>query len=330
MPTPARTETISFADRLTEPCQCASRVLMVRPRAFARNDAAARTNAFMLGSTDPGAEVARRATAEFDALARALTEAGVEVVIDEESELPDSVFPNNWLSFHQPTGRRPVLITYPMATPARRLERRVAVLDRIAAMHPGGLDRIDLESLEDTYGFLEGTGSLVLDRVGGVAFACRSERTTDRGLDAWAEATGCEVVRFDAADADGTPVYHTNVMLSIGDRFSAVCAESIGDMSLRAAVTGRLRETRPVFLDLSHDQMRGMCANILELRTRGGQPVLAMSRTAWDGFSHAQQGTLSSLARPVVAEIPTIERVGGGSVRCMIAELGRGVFTKSS
>lgn len=295
---------------------------MVRPGAFGRNEAAAQTNAFMQTPVGPEDRIAAAARAEFDALAAKLAAAGVAVVIDDEPNLPDSVFPNNWFSYHQPSSGRPVLITYPMATPERRKERRESVIERIVGGVAGGVERIDLTAWEDRGEFLEGTGSLVIDRVGGVAFACRSVRTSDRVLDAWSEATGIEVVRFDAVDALGQAIYHTNVMLSIGSRFGLVCSASIADARQRAVVLDRLRSLRPELLDISLPQMGAMCANILEIRGQGFSSVIAMSETAWEGFSAAQRERLEGLATPVVSAIPTIERVGGGSVRCMIAEIG--------
>lgn len=309
--------------RLIETRQCASRVLLIRPHAFARNEAAARSNAFMHDPTDPSALIAGRALQEFDALAGALADAGVEVIqIEDDLHLPDSVFPNNWISYHEPVNAAPVIITYPMATPARRLERREVIIDRVRALTPGHVERIALGDLESQGEFLEGTGSMVLDRVAGIAFACRSVRTTDRAMDLWAEVTGYEMVRFDADDGHGVPVYHTNVLMSIGDRFAVVCSEAISDAAQRSMVLARLHELREHVVDISLTQMGGMCANILELRSTGDEPVLAMSRTAWTSFTSGQQAVLSALARPVIAPIPTIEQVGGGSVRCMIAEIG--------
>jgi hypothetical protein len=303
---------------------------MIRPHAFARNEAAARSNAFMHRPDDPAASIARAATEEFDGLAGALTDAGVEVVVvEDELHLPDSVFPNNWMSYHEPVEGPPVVITYPMATPARRLERRESIIDRVRELTPGTIERVAMGDLEQEGEFLEGTGSLVLDRVAGVAFACRSQRTTAGALNAWAAATGYEVVAFDADDGRGVPVYHTNVMLSVGAGFSVVCADSIPDASQRGAVLDRLATRGGEVLDISITQMGGMCANILGLRAVGGSPVVAMSRTAWTSFTAGQRATLAGLARVVVAPIPTIERVGGGSVRCMIAEIGSAALTRS-
>lgn len=303
---------------------------MIRPHAFARNEAAARSNAFMHRASDPASEIARLATEEFDALAGALDDAGVEVVVVEDDlHLPDSVFPNNWMSYHEPIDGPPVVITYPMATPARRLERRESIIDLIRDRTGGSIERIAMGDLEQDGEFLEGTGSLVLDRVHGVAFACRSPRTTAGALNAWAAATGYEVVAFDADDGRGVPIYHTNVMMSVGEGFSVVCADSIPDTSQRAFIMARLAGRGTPLLDISLTQMGGMSGNILSLHATDGSPLIAMSRAAWTSFTTTQQATLSALARVVISPIPTIERVGGGSVRCMIAEFGTPVLTQS-
>jgi hypothetical protein len=296
---------------------------MVRPRAFARNEAAAASNSFMNAVGDPAGEIARAALAEFDGLVGKLEDAGVRVVVAEDRlDLPDSVFPNNWISFHEPDGGSPVVVTYPMATPARRRERQDSILELVERAVGGGVRRIALEGFEEQGVYLEGTGSLVLDRVGGVAFACRSVRTSDRVLDAWAAATGFDVVRFDAVDGAGDPIYHTNVVMALGERFAVVCSGCMPEAGQRRGLMDRLAGMREAVLDISPTQMGGMCGNILELRAVGGTPLVAMSETAWGAFTREQRRVLEGFACPVVAGIPTIERVGGGSVRCMIAELG--------
>lgn len=319
-------ETITGPVDLRESGRSASRVLMVRPRAFARNEAAAASNSFMNQVADPATEIARAALAEFDGLVSRLEAAGVRVVVAEDRlDLPDSVFPNNWISFHEPVGGSPVVVTYPMATPARRRERQASIIDLVERVAGGPVRRIALEHFEEQGLYLEGTGSLVLDRAAGVAFACRSVRTSDRVLDAWAAATGFEVVRFDAVDGGGAAIYHTNVVMAVGERFAVVCSGCVPDAAQRRGLLDRLKSMRDAVLDISPAQMGGMCGNILELRSVYGDPVVAMSETAWESFTRDQRRVLEGFARPVVAAIPTIERVGGGSVRCMIAELGSAV-----
>jgi len=295
---------------------------MIRPGSFGRNDAAAGTNAFMQSVSGARGDIAARARAEFDGLAQALTDAGVEVLVDDEPELPDSVFPNNWMSFHQPESGPAVVVTYPMATPLRRKERRSSVLNMISKAAGGSLRSIALERHEAEGHALEGTGSLVLDRVAGVAFVCRSPRASGRALDAWSDATGFETVRFDACDPSGVPVYHTNVLMSIGTGFAVFVPETVADPVTRAGLLSRLDRLGKAVITLSVVQMGEMCANMLELRSASGQPIVAMSTRALDALDRAQRDAIERFGGIVHAPIPTIEAVGGGSVRCMIAELG--------
>ncbi|MCA9304334.1 MAG: hypothetical protein KC996_09450 [Phycisphaerales bacterium] len=306
-----------------EQAQTSSRVLMIRPTGFGRDEEAAASNAFMRSTDDQASTIATTAQREFDGLVGVLRSAGVDVLVFEDDlALPDSVFPNNWVSFHQPTEGEPVLITYPMCTAARRKERRNEVLDAIADHLRIEPDHLDLSAMEMDGEILEGTGSLVLDRINGVAYACLSARTTEGALDAWADETGYRVVGFDAVDADGVAVYHTNVVMSMGSKVAVVCLEAIPDPDERAAVERELRASGRAVLELSLAQMGSFCGNMLELRTRDGSAVFAMSETCLNALSGSQRSTLEGLGRIVAAEIPTIERVGGGSVRCMIAELG--------
>lgn len=300
---------------------------MIRPTGFGRDDQAAGTNAFMQTPVETAGRIQELAVGEFDALASALKEAGVEVLIFEDDlGLPDSVFPNNWISFHQPVGdgeaANPLIVTYPMLAESRRKERRSEILDAVADFTGTSPDHLDLSGLEDTDDFLEGTGSLVLDRVNNTAYACISGRTTEDAIDAWADETGYEVVRFHSADAQGNPVYHTNVMLSIGNELIVVCMDSITDPDEYEKVELSLRSTGRKVLPITLDQVSHFCGNILELRTKNEQSVFAMSQTAYEHFADSQRILIESLGQIVPVRIPTIEYVAGGSVRCMIAELG--------
>ena len=311
----------------TERAQTASRVLMIRPTRFAHDGEAAETNKFMNAPTDSATKVQDQAQQEFDALAGALKEAGVSVLVFEDDlGLPDSVFPNNWVSYHEfkSVKSSPMVVTYPMCPEARRRERRVEVLDAITRFTTSSPDHVDLSQLENDGEFLEGTGSLVLDRVNGIAYACLSGRTTDQALDAWADETGYSVVRFHAADDQGNPIYHTNVIMSIGNKLALICMSSITDPDEYDIVEASLRQSGRELMPITIDQVSHFCGNILELKDRNGDALFAMSKSAWEHFTPAQQDRLSSLGRIVAVPIPTIEYVAGGSVRCMIAELGSG------
>lgn len=311
----------------TERSQSATRVLMIRPTAFARDEQAAETNAFMRVPTDTADRVQDLALREFDALAGALKESGVKVLVFEDDlGLPDSVFPNNWVSYHEFKSVKdgPLIVTYPMCATARRKERRSEILDAIARVTGSTPDHLDLSDMERDNLFLEGTGSLVLDRVHGIAYACLSGRTSEQALDAWADEMGYETLRFHAADLEGNPVYHTNVILSIGTSVVVVCLASITDPDEYDAIESSLRRSGREVMVITLDQVAHFCGNIIELRNADGEAVFAMSKSAWDHFTPAQQKRFNALGRVVAVSIPTIEYVAGGSVRCMVAELGVG------
>lgn len=295
--------------------QTSDTVLLVRPACFGFHAEAAASNAF----ATEGGDARDAAKAEFDGLRERLEAAGVRCITLDDSEddtRPDAVFPNNWLSFHGDGS----VIVYPMATKARRLERRldaVSALAEAAGFKLGSV--IDLTALEDQNEYLEGTGSLVLDRPNSVAFACRSPRTTDGAAHAFKKATGWEVVLFDAAGRDRRPVYHTNVLMSLGTRFALLCAEAIAD---RDRVIAAIEKSGRTLVTVSLEQMSRFACNAIELRATDGRPLVALSTTALDSLTQEQRSTLERLGGELVAiPIPTIERVGGGSVRCMIADV---------
>ena len=223
--------------------QTAAAVLMIRPAAFSRNDATRPSNRFQVGEAD-AAKTGPAAVAEFDGLAAMLARHGVDVRVfagRTTSVLPDEVFPNNWLSTHADG----TAVLYPMMAWNRRPERRRDVLDELQ-QHGDGyrIDRIvDLTALENEGVFLEGTGSLVLDRANRVGYACHSPRTHTRALREFARRLDYDIIVFDAKDRDGFPIYHTNVMLSLGERFAAVCLEAIPAIEQRYRILRRLEKS---------------------------------------------------------------------------------------
>jgi hypothetical protein len=308
----------SYSDR--EP-QSAGAVLMVRPASFGFNQQTAPSNAFQQSPALPdAAEAQGLVLAEFDALARALQRAGVEVLIAPDTPQPvkpDALFPNNWVSFHFDG----TVTLYPMLAPNRRWERREDVLDRVVREGEFRIVRtVDLTHREAEGKFLEGTGSVVLDRAHRVAYASLSPRTDLDVLGEFAQLLDYELVTFEAVDGGGQPVYHTNVVMAIGSRFAVLCGESIADSRHRGAVFDKLRAAGHDIVDISRRQMQQFAGNVLELAAAGGR-VIALSTTAWSSLEPAQRRTLESHAGVIPAAIPTIERIGGGGVRCMLAEL---------
>lgn len=304
--------------------QTANRVLMIRPNAFGYHPQAAESNAFMHQPDGNETDTASRALDEFDGLVAGLRDAGVEVLVyQDERGLPDCVFPNNWMSWHTPSKGESVVVTYPMCDELRRAERSAEVLDLLVS-RCGEAGHLDLSGLEEDGEILEGTGSLVLDRVTGLAFGCVSPRTTLGAFEAWCDETGYEPIVFEAFDGDGGRIYHTNVMMSIGERVAVVCSGCISDVGDRERLIAALKLGGRRVIEVSIAQMGSFCGNVLELADGDGMAVFAMSSRAWGAFTAQQQSYLQENGKVVHVPIPTIEDVGGGSVRCMIAEIGRG------
>ena len=298
--------------------QTTSHVLMIRPARFEANPETMASNAFQrpLG---PGLDPQARALAEFDGYAAALGAAGVSVLVVQDSlepHTPDSIFPNNWVSFHGDGTQ----VLYPMEAPNRRRERKPAVLAAVAERFEV-TRTLDLSPLEAEGRFLEGTGSMVLDREHRLAYLCRASRSHPEAVQAFCGAMGYRPVWFDATDAGGTPVYHTNVMMALGRTLAVVCLEALEDPAQRTRLQGFLRETGKVLLPITRAQMAAFAGNMIELQGWNGHPVLALSRRAWRSLRVEQRDLILAHAQPVVAPIDTIETCGGGGTRCMVAEI---------
>jgi hypothetical protein len=300
--------------------QITADVLMIRPASFCANLQTAESNHFQM--TDCCIENAQLAAqSEFDRFSRALSNSGVRVHLFEDRPKPvspDALFPNNWVSFHADG----TAVLYPMLAPNRRQERRHDILESLISQHRFNIERlVDLTVYERRSRFLEGTGSLVLDRPNRLAFACISPRTHREVLEAFASQLNYEVIEFDALDAKGSPIYHTNVMLSVGTNFAAICIESIPP-SQQDRVLSKLTETGKCILELSYSQIQGFAGNMLELATADGRSVVTMSERALQILTDVQRELLRETAGAIVsAALPTIETLGGGSARCMLAEL---------
>ncbi|HEV2286089.1 MAG TPA: arginine deiminase-related protein [Steroidobacteraceae bacterium] len=313
--------------------QCADAVLMVEPKAFGFNPDTARTNAFQHADANPaaaegvaaGGATQALALAEFRQLARALESEGVAVCAVPDTAAPvkpDAVFPNNWVSFHQDG----TLVLYPMQSPSRRPERRQDVIESVIARLGFKVAHLlDLTHFEGEGMFLEGTGSLVLDHAQRVAYACASPRTHPALVAEWAQELDYEPVVFQAADAAGVPLYHTNVLMWIGERVALVGTAAIAAAD-RERVLGRLRASGREVLEIGQGEIAQFAGNMLELGTwdeaLGDSRVLVMSETARRSLTADSYARLSGCTDAVLAvPIPTIERLGGGSVRCMLAEV---------
>jgi hypothetical protein len=298
--------------------QTTDHVLMIRPVKFISNPETASSNAFQNSDLDP--DLAQNAAQqEFDAYVLALRNAGVGVVVVDDTpqpHTPDSIFPNNWVSFHA-DGR---VLLYPMEAPNRRMERRVAVLAEIEKQFRIR-EIVDMGRSEAEGKFLEGTGSMVLDHAQRIAYVCHSSRSHPDAMKAFEEHTGYRALWIHATDCHGKAIYHTNVMMCVGKTLAVVCMESIADPHERKILTEMLHSTGKQIIEITYSQMESFAGNMLELRSRHGSPVFAMSRRAWASLTTGQQDRIADYAEPVLAPIETIERLGGGSARCMIAEI---------
>ncbi len=302
--------------------QAADAVLLVRPVAFHTNPETAASNAFQRapGAASPVAEQAA-AEVEFAGLVGALSQAGVETIVVDDTpgqDTPDAVFPNNWVSFHADG----TVVLYPMMAENRRAERRMDIIRRLSREWGFHVERVvDLSASEKEEKFLEATGSMVLDRVNRIAYACVSPRTHVDTLAAACQLLGYEPLAFAAVDADGIAVYHTNVLMSVGRDFAVLCEEAISESGQREAVRARLEDTGHEILSISQAQMSSFAGNVLELASRDGDRIIALSSRAWSALDESQRAFLAARARIVTVPVGTIETAGGGSVRCMIAEV---------
>ena len=295
-------------------------VVLIRPVRFGFNPETAASNAFQKPDCANIAPEERQARAlrEFTAVAETLTEAGLDVLIfDDTSEphTPDSIFPNNWFSTH-PDG---TLCLYPMMAENRRRERRAEIITTLQNKFDVR-QTVDLSAFENDGKFLEGTGSLVLDHKNRMAYACLSERTNEELLKLWAKKMDFEVLFFSAVDTKGDALYHTNVLMCIGDDFAVVCLDSVKDDGQRKKLRDALTRTGKRIIEISPRQLENFAGNMLLLSNKAGENILIMSQPALDSLNAEQVAALSEHARVISVQIPTIELCGGGSVRCMIAE----------
>ena len=294
---------------------------MIRPVRFESNPLTAASNRFQGRNPASPEQQQIAAAAEFDGLAAALRAAGITVVEIEdtlEPHTPDAIFPNNWVSFHADG----TVVLYPMEAPNRRTERRQDIIDTLVNQYGFQVRQVvDLSQHEESGHFLEGTGSLVLDRANRIAYACLSSRTHLDTLGDFAQRMDYEVVAFDALDRNGAAIYHTNVLMNVGEGLAVMCDAAISREDQREAVMQSLRNSGHKVLALTFDQMDCFAGNMLELRSSAGERLIAMSERARNLLTASQLETILSYATLISARIDNIESSAGGSVRCMLAEI---------
>ena len=290
---------------------------MIRPLHFVFNEETAVNNSFQVraGTSD----LTLKAVQEFDAFVQALRNEGVDVTVVEDSpdpHTPDAIFPNNWISFHE-SG---VYCLYPMFAANRRKERKSEVLEIVKnKFHYRQL--VDLTGYESKNLFLEGTGSMVLDREKMLAYACLSPRTDMQVLDDFCKKMNYRPVAFHAVNEKGYPIYHTNVMMCVADQYVVICLDSIADISERKSVEETIRSSGKEIITISLEQMNQFAGNMLQLENNQKEKLLVMSSAAWSSLLPGQTAKLARYNRIVHASLQNIETNGGGSARCMIAEI---------
>ena len=294
---------------------------MIRPVRFGFNEQTADSNAFQdiklaAQTKDISQDEARR---EFDEMERRLTAAGVDVIIYDDTVdpyTPDSIFPNNWVSFHA-SG---TVVLYPMQAENRRLERRMDIINDLSErFHVAKV--VDLTHFEQEGKFLEGTGSLVFDRMNRVAFACMSPRTNADVIADYVRQTNYRVVTFRASDANDKAIYHTNVLMCIGDSFAVICLQAIKNPDERLMVRQELEGLGKQIIEITLEQMAAFAGNMLLVSTKKGQKLLVMSTHAYESLTPRQLDKLDDYASLMHVDLSIIEGNGGGSARCMMAEV---------
>jgi hypothetical protein len=289
---------------------------MIRPVRFGFNKETASNNVFQSVDDSNAQELALK---EFDDFVTLLVHHGIDVtVIDDTPDpfTPDSIFPNNWISFHDNAS----VVLYPMFAPNRRKERKPHILEALNKTFR--VDRqIDMSSYENQNVFLEGTGSMVLDRIDKIVYACLSERTIRTALEDFCENLGYALVCFHATDESDYPIYHTNVMMCVADEYAVVCLDSIKEPKERQSVMDSLDKTFKEIIPISHAQMNHFAGNMLQVHNDQGQKYLIMSTQAFESLTVDETEAIQGYNPILHSSLLTIERNGGGSARCMMAEI---------
>lgn len=305
------------------PDQITRQLMMIRPVAFSKNKETAINNYFQGNTELTAVEVQKKTLREFDDFVQKLHEAAIVVHVFEDTQdslTPDSIFPNNWVSFHQNGS----VILYPMFANNRRRERRLDLIDALRSHFEITEVFEELLSFESHQKFLEGTGSLILDREQQIAYASYSDRTEQEVIRAFEDLTAYSVIGFKAyqnVDGQRLPIYHTNVMMSIGDHFALICAEAIDDVMEREQVLETLRKQSKEIILISEDQLNNYAGNILQVKNKNNVCFIVMSTNAFRSLDPQQKQQLEKHGTLLHSNLTTIEMLGGGSARCMMAEI---------
>ena len=297
--------------------QTTSHILMIRPVNFAFNSQTAVNNAFQIASDDR--DVHQKAIGEFDAFVDKLRSKKIDVIVvndTPEPHTPDSIFPNNWISFHSNGD----IILYPMFAENRRHERKPNVIAEIRSKFSIN-NTIDLSHYEQQHKFLEGTGSVVLDRDKKLAYACLSPRTDEKLFNEFCRMMKYEPVKFHAIDSKGKAIYHTNVLMCVAESYVVICLDSIPDSAERKMVEEKIVASGKELIEVTFEQMNHFAGNMLQVNDADGKKYIVMSTQAYESLTREQVSKLRSYNEIIFSSLDTIEKNGGGSARCMMAEV---------
>lgn len=303
--------------------QITDTILMIEPVAFGFNAKTAVNNYFMQNDKIPASEIQSAALHEFRNMVKMLRNKGLNVIVvpdTPEPHTPDSIFPNNWISFQKDNR----VAMYPMFAENRRAERRIDIVEKVIGHGFNISQMVDYSVYEKENRFLEGTGSMIFDRTHRVAYAALSARTDEELFQWFCNDFGYQPVTFHSSQLTGNkrlPVYHTNVMLSVAENYAVACLESIQDIAERKMLTEQLQQTGKEIVEISLDQMGQFSGNVLQLKNTEGERFLVISESGYNALDEMQKNKLASFNKLIVIPVPTIEKYGGGSVRCMIAEV---------
>lgn len=298
-------------------------ILMIEPVAFGYNPQTSVNNYFQSKEDNDDTETQRKALEEFAAMVNLLQENGIDVIVVKDTyfpHTPDSIFPNNWISFHE----NAQAVFYPMYAENRRMERRIDVLSAVERFFDKKYKITDYTLFEDDGYYLEGTGSIVFDRENNKAYASYSQRTNKALFLDYCVEMKLKPVLFGATqlvNGEKHPIYHTNVMMCMADTYAVICLDAIENLDEREKVISELQSDGKTMLEITPEQMNQFAGNMLQIKNREDEKFLVMSQLAYESLDSKQLKFLKSQNKLIVPAIPTIEKNGGGSVRCMMAEV---------
>lgn len=302
------------------PQQTTSQLLMVRPASFSFNQETAASNAFQINDSSLNeVEIQAKAIIEFDNFVQLLREKGITVLVSEDTKYPikkDAIFPNNWITTHADG----TLVLFPMSSPSRQLERSPIVLEKLGKLFDVK-KTVHLEQYEESAQFLEGTGSMVLDRINKICYACFSNRTNPVILEKWCSIMQYQPVCFNAVDGNGQAIYHTNVLMALGETFVVICMDTIFNEKERLNILQHFEATQKEVIEISIAQMLKFAGNMLQVKNNNQQKYLVMSNQAFESLTPEQLAQIERHTKILHPDIKIIETYGGGSARCMMAEI---------